>query len=124
MSKDGRCGLGAVIRNHDSQVMAAATWCFSCLSDPEIVEAFAIRLGLKFSLDLLFLNLEVETDALNVILGLQNRLSSHSCLGSILSHCHFLESSFQSISYAHVNRKGNQVAHVLAKYALDHPDQL
>lgn len=76
-----------------------------------------------FAAELLFHQVIVEADALSVVTGLKSELVPQSYLGSICSDCKMLEAHFLNVSYSHIGRKCNSVAHGLAKYALDHPSQ-
>jgi len=49
-------GVGAVIRDAEGLVLAAALWYFEALPDSDITEAIGFRLDLQFSLDMRFLH--------------------------------------------------------------------
>lgn len=104
--------------------MASATWSFPCLDDSTVAEALVVRLGMQFADELMFHNLLVESDSLNVITGLKNSNFPHSYLGALLIDCHALSNKFLNISFFHVGRFGNHAAHCLAKFALHNPDQI
>lgn len=67
MNGEGGCGVGAIIRNCDGNTIIVASWKLRCLDDPLVVEAMVVKLGMRFALDAICLNLILEPDALNVI---------------------------------------------------------
>lgn len=81
-----------------------------------------VRLGMIFALDMLFLDLIVESDALVVIEALKNGGPAMSLLSSVIDDCKQFEPCFHNLMYSHVGRMGNQAAHGLAKHVLSHQD--
>jgi len=71
-TEDGRWGLLAVIRDSNRVVMAAACWFCPMLHDLDIVEGLAMSLGLNFAKDMIFLNIEAESDSANLIEALKD----------------------------------------------------
>ncbi|KEH18605.1 hypothetical protein MTR_8g027132 [Medicago truncatula] len=55
--------------------------------DSGVVEALAMRKGLKFVKDVCFLNLIAESDASNVVLALNAHQQSPNYVGSIIQDC-------------------------------------
>ena len=47
-------GIGAVIRNHKEEVLAAATWRIACGIEDRVVEGIRMQLGLQFARNLCF----------------------------------------------------------------------
>lgn len=123
MPGDGLCGIGVIIRDWEGNSMASATWKIQCLEDPSVTEAIVIKLGMKFALEMLHLQLIIESNALSLVSTLQDETQPSSYVGLILDDRKLLEAQFLCVSYAHVCREGNKVAHTLVKYALDHCDQ-
>lgn len=95
-----------------------------CLNDPLVTEAMGMKLGTKFALELLQLRLDIEFDSLSGLNVLQQKKWASIYVGSILYECNIVEACFFSISFSHVYREGNEVAHRLAKFALSSPDQI
>lgn len=117
LSDNGECGIGAVIRNEDGHVLAATTWKHHCMQDQTLVEVAGVRLGMNFAINLLFLNLVVESNSLIVIQALKGKKVLASFLGSLVSDCNHMKAQISNISFSHIGRSRNMVAHLLAKYA-------
>lgn len=67
--KEGRYGLGAVVRDEVCDVLMAVRQCKlgEWKWTPEEAEAMAIKLGLQLAYDVSFCSVEVETDCLRVV---------------------------------------------------------
>lgn len=117
-SENEKWGLSAVIRDADGSVAAAGCWYMPILPDSDVAEAMALLKGLQFAKDLLFLNVQAESDSRNVITAIEDEFHVSTYLGTIVNECIKLSPSFNSISFAHVRRVANQAAHYLAKFAL------
>jgi len=112
-SENGKWGLSTVIRDADGFVAAAGCWYMPILPDSNVAEALALLKGLQFAKDLLFLNVQAESDSRSVITAIEDELHVSTYLGTIVNECIKLSPSF-----AHVRRVANQAAHYLAKFAL------
>lgn len=66
------------MRNSDGVVLSAASWYRPTLSDSDIAVNMAILMGLNFAKDLLFRNLEAESDSANM---------HHSYIGAVAAEC-------------------------------------
>lgn len=120
----GECGIRVIIRDCEGNSLAAARWKISCLEDPSIAEVIGIKTGLKFALDLSFLCVVAKTGSLTLASRLNLNQRGSSYLDSILLDCLSLVAQFQCISFSHVCRNGNSVAHGLEKSALNVPDEI
>lgn len=112
-------GLGIIVRNNLGQVMAALSQQIPLPTSVEMVEVQAARRALLFSRELGFERLIIEGDLeliINAITGGEAMFTSE--FGHILQDIHSLESSFQSVSFQHVRRLGNCVAHRLARRSI------
>jgi ribonuclease HI len=117
-SDDGKWGLAAVIRDDQGFVSAASCWCLPILPDSDVAEAMAMLKGLKFAKELLFLNIQAESDSSNVIMAIKDKHLVSVYLETLVEDCVKLKSSFDFITFTHVRRVANQAAHYLAKFAL------
>jgi hypothetical protein len=73
----------------------------------------AMLVGLNFTKDLLFQNLNLESDLANVIEALKDVNMHHSYLGAIAAENQNIQHNFNNINFSHVRRETNQVAHCL-----------
>jgi len=85
------------------------------------VEAMTTIRHLEFAAELGFDRVVVEGDLSIVMNGLKTSLSSYGLL--ILNVCVF-ENLFSKLSYSHVKRDDNKVAHYLAKLVVNYPDNV
>ncbi|KAL4377484.1 hypothetical protein GQ457_02G021740 [Hibiscus cannabinus] len=106
---------GVIVRDTNGYIMAAGSFPHSHVSDPEMAEARACEQAVSLAQDLGFRRVIFEGDALNVISKLNNLASDLSEISVILKNIHDQRSSFLSLSFLHVKRKGNEAAHLLAK---------
>ncbi|KAJ1382587.1 Ribonuclease H-like superfamily [Sesbania bispinosa] len=115
-------GIGILIRDHTGEAFAATTQRVSCLPDPTLEEALAIRLAIKFALETNFEEVVLESDCKPVTDLLSSANLPHSNIGSIVQDSIVASISFRFFSISHV-RRNNICAHSLAKFACSQPDQ-
>ena len=87
----------------------------------EMVEVLAARRALWFGRELDFHSVVVEGDSKIIINSINGNTMDHSEFGHILHDIKFLCSFFSCISFQHVRRQGNGLAHKLARRALSNP---
>ncbi|KAK1371204.1 hypothetical protein POM88_037296 [Heracleum sosnowskyi] len=112
---DDLVGLGIVSRNHEGEVLFAATRRVRAWWPVEIVEvkalAMAIKLGRQHGCD----DVIFESDCQSLITRLSKGAIYFSDLDSTLDDIIFLSSFYKSVFWSHVKRDGNSVAHHLFK---------
>ena len=86
-----------------------------------MVEVLAARRALVFAKELGFDRVVVEGDSANTITSINGRLMDLSAMGHVLLDIKSLSSCFSFISFQHINREGNCVAHKLARQAANIP---
>nr|GMD20329.1 uncharacterized protein LOC109155154 [Ipomoea batatas] len=110
-------GLGFILRNDNGGFVAAKEKMWQGLYNAKEAEALAVREALSWIKELNIDHVQVETDALLVIQGLQK----NSCISSfdlILEDIHKLASHFRCISFMFAKRSANSTAHLLAREAV------
>ena len=80
-------------------------------------EAKAYELGILFARDMGFHEIALEGDSVMVSNAIAGISLPPSSIASVVCGISSLLSAFHSFSISHVGRKGNQVAHLLAKHA-------
>ncbi|KAL5769659.1 hypothetical protein ACOSP7_013813 [Xanthoceras sorbifolium] len=116
-------GLGAVIRNSSGEVLMTGIDYITGLLDPTIAECKAILFGLSLAVGRGLPDLVIESDCAQVIKLLNDNNVVLSDIGLVLSDIHEILRLFSSsISFVHVRRNGNLVAHSLAKLAISKVD--
>ena len=112
-----RSGVGAIIRNAQVEVMAGMSAKGPYVRNSEEAEALAYQQLVVFAMEAGFLELVVEGDNNTMM----RAISGLSCHNSLLGHiyddiCVYLN-GMQQTSVSCIKRRGNMVAHSLAKYA-------
>ncbi|KAA3490037.1 reverse transcriptase [Gossypium australe] len=94
-------------------IRGAETYLFVNVADPFVAEARACERALIFTLTMGFRRLAVEGDSLSVIKSIKKRDEDRSVLRLITQHICQMGLRFEEISYLHVRRSANEVAHTL-----------
>ncbi|XP_010667861.1 uncharacterized protein LOC104884854 [Beta vulgaris subsp. vulgaris] len=112
---EGWVGLGVVARDSDGQVLFAAVRRVRAHWPVEIAEGkallMAIRMAKRFGYD----HVVFESDSQILISRLSKAMVYFSDLDTVLEDILLSSSYFSSLSWSHVKRDGNAVAHHLAK---------
>ena len=120
----GKVGLGVVV--HDSQGNAIASlseWAplpFSL----NIVEAMAVARAMAFAQELGIAEFILEGDLEAVINSLRSKEASFSSFGHLLESTKSTLVSSNCITFSHIRRSGNKIAHNLARHARNVRDLL
>ena len=112
---DQRCaGLGVVVRDSVGLVMAALSQRVRLPGSADVVEALAACRAICFAQELSLHNVVIEGDSLKVIQAIIDTSLVQTLYGHIIDEIRLLSSSF-ICNFLHVNRKGNKLAHALAR---------
>ena len=95
--------------------MLIATDIVGQVMDANPVEVYALRFGLLIARDACFLQLEVESDNLQLICSVCKLIHRVTYFDGIAQDCSELGSSFGSYCFSHVRRERNRVVHELTK---------
>ena len=116
LAKDGHSGIGIVIWDWESQIVAAISMPLSRKFAVEEIEALAMEKGVILAFDLGLENVILEGDSLQTIQVVDKKdyrgMTSHIISGII----HEM-SKFKMVEARHINRNGNKIAHELAQQA-------
>ncbi|KAL2933158.1 hypothetical protein RDABS01_016277 [Bienertia sinuspersici] len=115
MLGEKRVGMGAVMRDREEDVMAST--CKQILGEyeVEVAEALAARHALQIALEIGLTKIILEVDNLKLCQYLKKDKKEPTTLGKIVQDIKVLPSQCTDISFSHVKREGNKVAHHLAK---------
>ncbi|KAA8530045.1 hypothetical protein F0562_004754 [Nyssa sinensis] len=114
---DGRGGVGGLVRDCQGEVIEGFGKMLVDCGSATQVEMFAILHGLIFAKEIGIHDIILEGDSLNSLLAIKSPLEDFSSLGIYVEEVNVAFCFFNWISYAHVRREANAVAHVLACYA-------
>ncbi|XP_042974894.1 uncharacterized protein LOC122306534 [Carya illinoinensis] len=112
-----KAGVGVVLRDQAGRVLVACSKSEPAVPNPEIIEATAMLRGLQFGLQWGTSKVLMETDCLFLVKALNSHSENLTEFAYVLAEIKRLMLYFQEISFVHVSRQGNNVAHCLAKYA-------
>ena len=114
---DERAGIGVVIRDNQGLVLASLSQNIPLPHSVVTLETLAACKALEFSLELGFNKAVLEGDSLIVMSALRDPSPSLASFGLLVQDAQWLARSFTCISFQHVGRVGNTVAHNLARHA-------
>ncbi|XP_024177664.1 uncharacterized protein LOC112183512 [Rosa chinensis] len=118
---DGKCGVSGVcmaLRDEVGQLKFAAHQVIPGNPPVLAIEALAVLHGLKLCLQEGCRNVELESDAANVLFALNKSGLDLSIEGAIFDEVRMLMPEFEHLKWRKINRSCNQVAHTLARQAL------
>lgn len=108
-------GGGAVVRDHEGDVVVAMCCKMEGGEDAYIAEAMSARMGLRTAMEAGFRNLILEVDNLKLFYHLSKKKWEPTQFGVIAQDILQYAAQCESISFSHTKRQGNEVAHRLAK---------
>ena len=108
-------GLGVVIRDSCGGLLVTAAMRMNVAWDARTAEAAAARYGVMVARRFGFTNVCLEGDLLSVISSLYSKHLGFAPIFSLFSNVITLSEVFNVVSYCHVRRAGNTVAHLMAR---------
>ena len=114
----GRAGIGMVIRNSEGAVMASLSQQIPLPTTVAQVEAMVERRAVEFVVELGVTRAIIEGDSETICNELSNPSPSPALHGLLIKDAQQLATAFTDISFSHVCRQGNMVAHSLARRAI------
>ncbi|XVF78426.1 hypothetical protein PTKIN_Ptkin14bG0131700 [Pterospermum kingtungense] len=111
-------GIGVVIRDTSGLVTGAMHVAAPFCCEPDVAEATAAMMAVRFAKDLGLFRVIVEGDALRVINAVNSPSPDLSEIGNIIEEVRWLCRDFQVCHFVHVSRHANMAAHTLAKAAI------
>ncbi|KAA3486627.1 reverse transcriptase [Gossypium australe] len=104
-----------IARNKEGLTMAACTFPWENISDPVMAEARACLQAMIMAEEMGFQNICIEGDALTTIRKLKSAEEDRSCISSLIKEIKGRVSNFRRVSFKHVPREANKVAHAMEK---------
>ncbi|XP_030926840.1 uncharacterized protein LOC115953356 [Quercus lobata] len=112
-----KAGLGVVIRNGEGQVLAAMSEQIVKPPSVELLELLAAKRAVSFAAETGHEQVVCEGDSKSVVNSLRGTGKENSQGGHLIRDIKSPSNSFLRISFAHVGRLCNAVAHALAQRA-------
>lgn len=117
LEETGEAGIGEVIRNSAGEVMASLSEKIRLPSSVEAVEALAARRAVRFVQEVGITESILEGDSLSIISALKNGDRMNSAIGYLIKDTLSYVISNRSLSFSHVHRQDNEIAHALVRRA-------
>ena len=117
-------GVGAIVRNHVGEVMAAMSAKGEYVHNSDEAKVLACRKALEFAMEAGFSNLVIEGDNSNVMRALSASAVNNSLYGHVVDDIRSYFLGWQFVGLSCVKREGNMVAHSLARFARNIVDAL
>ena len=111
-------GVGIIIRDGAGQLIGAYSKKITAPLGAIEVEAKAVEMGLQFAKDMSIQDFTLETDSLSLANALRDSSPPPLSVAALVYNSINVAHSFRDVNFAHVGRKGNRPAHLLARYAL------
>ncbi|XP_042958163.1 uncharacterized protein LOC122293740 [Carya illinoinensis] len=115
--KEGRMGIGVVIRDENGDVMVSLCSQKRNVQDPLVAELQALRQAMKLCANLNITEVIFEGDALKVVRAVNNPESSWEWYGQVVKDIKEVLRNRTSWKVIHAYRESNCVAHFLAKFS-------
>nr|XP_011462069.1 PREDICTED: uncharacterized protein LOC105350822 [Fragaria vesca subsp. vesca] len=115
---NGRVGVGVVVLNPEHGLLGALLVLLPLSLNPKATEALALWYGIEYGKKLGVSNVDIRGDALNVLNGLKTCGWDFSEIRGVLDAVRLIMTDFEIVSWRHVKKRFNAVAHELARKAL------
>ena len=116
MSSDrASSAAGVVVQDHSGLCVAAASEPLPGVSSPELAEALALPRAVQLAGEQNFGRVFFRADCRWVVGRISSPLRDRSMVGSIIADIKMASRALSSVSFMHVRRHCNILAHVLAK---------
>lgn len=109
-------GLGFVLRDSDGKILVAGVRCAVATWSSDISEAAAVLFCVEVAVRLGYRSVHLEGDSINVIRTIESSVSGCSPIHLLYDRISSLVSSFDAFCVSYVSRKGNSLAHVMARW--------
>ena len=114
----GTVGIGVVVRDSKGEIIAALSQKILEPHSVDAAEALACSRAVVFAKELCLLSVIVEGDSMQIVQAASNKRANLTLFGHVINEIHESCSSFNRISFQHVRRDGNKLAHSLARRAV------
>ncbi|XP_050280506.1 uncharacterized protein LOC126721501 [Quercus robur] len=118
---ENKAGIGVVVRDYNGEVMASLIQQLEQAYQPVEVEAIAACRAVEFGSEIGVDCAIVEGDSEVIVKALRNNDNGLTPFAPLINDVSLFSSLFSELSYSHIRRDGNKVAHSLAKLALMTP---
>jgi ribonuclease HI len=124
LSSDGHLGLGLVLRDEDGRIVGASTKAQPGSGNMELSETLGLVEALRMIEMLKLRSVIIEMDAATIVRAIQAKSYPRNHWGQMAQQCARVIDEDETLSICWVSRTGNEMAHVLARWALSEPNRL
>ncbi|KAK2991759.1 hypothetical protein RJ640_015493 [Escallonia rubra] len=115
--KEGSMGCGVIVRDSAGSILAALSKNIYGIMDPEYAKAIAAGEAAMFGYDCGFNFVQMKRDAILIINALNSSKENLTAIWGIIDGVKRIAHCFDSCTFQHIKRSGNEAAHGLAKFA-------
>ncbi|KAK9987323.1 hypothetical protein SO802_032274 [Lithocarpus litseifolius] len=119
--EENKAGVGVIIRDCNGEVIASLIQQLEQAYQPVEVEAIAACRAVELGSELGVGCAIVEGDSEVIVKALRNKDNGLVSFAPLINDVSLFSSLYSELSYSHIRRDGNKVAHSLAKLALMTP---
>ncbi|CAL2264162.1 unnamed protein product [Prunus armeniaca] len=112
-------GIGAMVCDSGGDFVAGCALSIPNIFFATLGEALAARMGVSLAVDMGFMNVSFESDALQIVSALRSQSMDQFFLGSIVKDTKTLLTQITREDFTYIHRKGNSVAYHVVKFATD-----
>jgi ribonuclease HI len=113
-------GCAVVVRDHLGKMVVAKSLVKKGCPSPMVAEALATRLAVSLCIEMGLMQVDFEGDSKSVVDAMNNGGEERSYLGIVAEDLTTKILQIQQWKMSFIKRDGNKIAHVLAKYAIQH----
>ena len=116
---ENRSGIGVVIRDHIGSVIVSLVQSISPAYQPREIEALAAARALEFGQEIGIGGVVLEGDSKLIINSLKAGGNTIALVEPLIQDAILFSNSYSELQYSHCRRKGNTLAHSLARYSIN-----
>jgi ribonuclease HI len=123
LKDDGRLGLGLVLRGEDGSIVGAATKAQNGSGNVELSEVMGLVEAIKLVEERHLQNVIIEMDSAVIVRAIQRNSYPRKYWGKLAESCARVLKDRNDITLQWISRKGNEAAHLLARWAFSEPNR-
>lgn len=116
---ENRSGIGVVIRDHTSSVIASLAQLISPAYQPTEIDAIAAARALEFGREIGISGAVLEGNSKLITKSLKAGGNTIASVEPLIQDAIVFSSSYSILQYSHCRRGGNRLAHSLARYSIN-----
>ena len=110
--------IGVVVHDSEGEIIVALIQKIREPHSVDAAKALACRRAVGFAKKLSLFSVILEGDSMQVVQATSNKRENLTLFGHVIKEIHDSCSSFTRISFQHVRREGNKLAHALTRRAI------